>query len=642
MKARFTILIFLFVSTQLWAQVTVTVDATATPTAISKYIYGRNNSLSGNPGSSFTIDWTRLKAAGVNMMRESGGNNSTKYNWKRKISSHPDWYNNVYSNDWSAAAVALQQNMPSAHGMWAFQLLGKAAMTDAANFGDYSFNGSQWWNGVNQNLAGGGQPNPSTWAAVTNPSTASNKAAKEGDINLYLEDWTADSTTSILDHWFTDLSLNKENFKYWNMDNEVEIWSGTHDDAMPTQLAAEDFMQKYFAVAKMARAKYPDIKLVGPVTANEWQWYNWNGNVINVGGTNYAWIEYFIKRVGEEEAATGIRLLDVVDIHFYPGSTDVSQVVQMHRVYFDETYDFPEANGLKKINGGYDNSLTKEYIFGRIKTWLDKYLPANHGVTLGVTETGVNITNTNGIAVWYASTLGEFMKHPEVEMFTPWTWSVGMWETLHLYSRYNKPTFIPATSTDETNVSGYPSINATGDSITIMLVNRSTTASKTVNVGFKGFTLDAGSFATLKLSGLTSTETFNSHTSNALKKSTVTATGNAVSVSLPALSIMAVQFKGVKSEYVTATEEELDFKLLEAFPNPTLSASNLHITINQPGQAALELLNTNGQVVQDIFQGEIKSVPFNKDVEVSKLSKGVYFLRLNLDGKILVRKVLTY
>ncbi|HTJ47939.1 MAG TPA: glycoside hydrolase family 44 protein, partial [Cyclobacteriaceae bacterium] len=267
MRSRFTILVFLFISTQLWAQVTVTVDATVTPTPISKYIYGRNNSLSGDPGSSFTPEWTRLKDAGVNMFRESGGNNSTKYNWKRKISSHPDWYNNVYANDWSVAATSLQTNIPGAHGMWAFQLLGKAAMTNAANFNDYGYNGSQWWTGVNQNLAGGGTPN----------TAGGNKALKEGDINLYLEDWTADSTTSILDHWFNDLSLNKENFKYWNMDNEVEIWSGTHDDAMPIQLSPEEFMQKYFAVAKMARAKYPDIKLVGPVTANEWQWYNWNG-----------------------------------------------------------------------------------------------------------------------------------------------------------------------------------------------------------------------------------------------------------------------------------------------------------------------------------------------------------------------------
>ena len=51
--------------------------------------------------------------------------------------------------------------------------------------------------------------------------------------------------------------------KYWSMDNEPEIWEGTHDDVYPVQPDAEEFMQKYFEVAKKARASYPGIKLIG-------------------------------------------------------------------------------------------------------------------------------------------------------------------------------------------------------------------------------------------------------------------------------------------------------------------------------------------------------------------------------------------
>src|SRR6185369_10246628 len=168
---------FAISSLQLFSQVAITIDASGSTTPISPYIYGRNNSLSGNPGSTFVVNWTQLKDAGVTMFRESGGNNATKYNWRRKISSHPDWYNNVYPNDWGLAASSLQANIPAAQGMWAFQLIGKAAKTDAANFNDWGFNNSQWWNGVNQNLGGGGKSNPATWASVTNPANASTKAA---------------------------------------------------------------------------------------------------------------------------------------------------------------------------------------------------------------------------------------------------------------------------------------------------------------------------------------------------------------------------------------------------------------------------------------------------------------------------------
>src|SRR5690606_30313918 len=110
--------------------------------------------------------------------------------------------------------------------------------------------------------------------------------------------------------------------------------NGTHDDVMPTQLSAEEFMQRYFAVAKKARAKYPDIKLVGPSPANEWQWYNWTGG-ISYQGRHHSWLEYFIRRIGEEQAASGVRLLDVLDVHFYPYETRPQDVVQLHRVWFD-------------------------------------------------------------------------------------------------------------------------------------------------------------------------------------------------------------------------------------------------------------------------------------------------------------------
>jgi hypothetical protein len=45
--------------------------------------------------------------AGARMVRQSGGNNITKYNWRGKLSSHPDWDNNVYSNNRDAVAKYL-------------------------------------------------------------------------------------------------------------------------------------------------------------------------------------------------------------------------------------------------------------------------------------------------------------------------------------------------------------------------------------------------------------------------------------------------------------------------------------------------------------------------------------------------------
>ncbi|HPM29529.1 MAG TPA: glycoside hydrolase family 44 protein [Chryseolinea sp.] len=626
---RFLFLFMLLSFSQLiFAQVTVEIDLAKDTHPISKYLYGRNNSLSGNPGSGFTPEWTRLKDAGVHFFREGGGNNSTKYNWRRKMSSHPDWYNNVYANDWTYAAQTLQQTMPSAQGMWSFQLIGKAAKTNASNFNDWGYNSSQWWSGVHQNLAGGGTANTS----------GGGEALVEGNPDLYLENWNADSTTRILNYWFNDLSLNKNKLQYWSMDNEVEIWEGTHDDVMPVQITAEQFMQRYFEVAKKARERFPEIKLLGPVPANEWQWYNWPNN-ISSGGRNYPWLEYFIKRIAEEQEETGIRLLDVLDIHFYPGSTNAADLVQYHRVYFDKNYVYPEANGVKNVSGSWDNSQTKEYIFERCKVWLEQYIGADHGVTFGVSETGINYINASTSAVWYASTLGEFMKHKEMEIFTPWSWQNGMWEVLHLYSRYNKNEFVQATSTDEEFVSAYPSINAAGDSISVVLVNRSTTATKSVNLKLVGYDLVEESFSVLKLSNLPSSETFTSHTTNALQKSTVSQSANAINISLSPLSITTIQLKGQKGDVITATENDAEInKIFKVYPNPLEANSKVTVEINKRGYAMLDVVDLNGRTLKIIYQGEITS-SFKKEIDTNGLPKGMYIFRLNLDGKTANQKV---
>lgn len=613
-----------FIGLSASAQVSVKIDPTKEVKAISPYIYGKNNSFSStNPNEQLAHeDLIRLRDAGVKFFRESGGNNSTKYNWRRKLSSHPDWYNNVYANDWDNVAKNLQKNFPDAQGMWAFQLIGMAAKTNAYNFNDWGYNKSTWWEGVNQNLAGNGILSPT-----------GTKAKTEGNPDLYLEKWTADSTTGILNHWFgaKGLGLDKSKIRYWNMDNEAEIWNGTHDDVVPKPISAEEFMQKYFAVAKKAREKYPEIKLVGPVTANEWQWYNWP-TTINHEGRNYPWLEYFIKRVAEEQKATGVRLLDVMDIHFYPSTKVNDEIVQLHRVFFDRNYVYPGANGVKNVNGSWDNSQNKEYIFARINDWLAKYMGSNHGVTLGMTEIGIEGDNASVTAVWYASTLGEFMKN-SVEIFAPWHWKPGMWETLHLFSKYNKVNSVKGESSNETLVSVYPSINAAQDSITVVLVNRPANANQTVNISFDNFVINNQQVKALSLKSLPTAETFYSDTKNGLAESTLSITENKISAMLPPMSITSFQLQGKVGQVAILGHETAANTTIKVFPNPTSEK----ITIQWEAEAfeKLELIDVQGKLVyeQAIQKG-------SKQIEIKpQLQEQVYFVRLiNAEG-IEVKKI---
>ncbi len=620
------ILTFMFGTGQ---PVKVTINANSGKRHISPYIYGKNNVLPNkflNTGTNAEV--TKAVEAGVRLVRQGGGNNSTKYNWRLRLSSHPDWYNNVYENDWDAAARNLTAKMPGAQGMWSLQLLGKVAASNNHNFSDWTYNGSQWWEGVNQNLAGGGVVNPDP----------KGKALKEGNPDLYLTDWPADSTVGILSHWFGHggLGFDSTYYKYWSMDNEPEIWSGTHDDVMKTQIPAEEFMQLYFKVAKAARKKFPGIKLSGPVPANEWQWYRYGSDGIPYNGKKYCWLEYFILRIAEEEKASGVKLLNVLDIHYYPSSSVASNIVQFHRVFFDRNYVYPEANGVKTINGGWDASQTKEFIMGRCSDWLTKYMGVNHGVGLGLTEFGINTSDANVQASFYASILGEFMKNG-VEICTPWSWKPGMWETIHLFSRYGHNFIVNAVSDDETNVSAYPTLNSTSDSMTIFLVNRHTTAAKEIQVDIRDFIVKNEPIKLYTLSKLPATETFVSRTQNALKVKQIDKPVFHITALLEPLSVNAIVLKAAPTGVNKNMPAEMGLKV---YPNPTKGKLRIEFNPEENCAPKIDLFNSNGQKLTNLFNG-LSNAGFNSvETDLSNYPSGVYWISVQTGHFVQTKKII--
>lgn len=515
------------------AAIEVRVDSKAGIQKISPYIFGKNisglnDAETSDPAKIAAEDSTikRMNEIGFRFFRANNGNNATRYNWRKKLTVHPDWYNNVYAHDWDITAKTIQDKLPGANAMYAFQLSGYAASSADYNFNDWDFyqtNGS--WAKSTLDLAGGGVA-----------SADGQTALKTGDYSLYNEEWPADSTVAILNHWKDDVKLDMKRFEYWSMDNEMEIWSGTHSD-LPLTVTQQFLVERYLDVAKKAKKAWKDIKLTGPVAANEWQWCGVDSDPNAAEERNYCWLEYFIKKVAEAQKASGVKLLDVLDIHWYPAEKTYEDRINWHRVFFDTTYVYPGANGIKKVNGGWDNSIVKEFIFQRLNDWMNAYFGKNHGIGLGLTETDLTTDDAMLTALIYASFLGTFMDNG-VELFTPWSWGDGMDEVAHLFIRYGHEFRVASTSSNDSLVSAYSSVTESQDSMTIILVNRSEKMSQTVNLSVENFEA-LPQAQTLTLSDL-SGETFVSHTENALRHGTAVASDAKFSLELPAKSITAL------------------------------------------------------------------------------------------------------
>ena len=603
---------FLGINATLSQNVTITVNAAQGKRAVSPNIYGRNES--------FDKSVQFYKDAGLRFARVGGGNNMSAYNWRQKLTVHPDWFNNVYGTDWDVYAKKINDNFTNMQGMFAFQLLGRAASTGKNNFGDWAYmQAHPGFNGFGQNLAGGGTPNPN----------GGSKALVDGNIDLFSKPWPADSSVAILDHWFgaNGKGFSKKKLEYWSMDNECDVWNGTHDWAMPTLIPASEFMDRFIELAKKAKAIEPDIKICGPVTTSEWQWYKWSNENIRINGTYYCWFEYFIKRCADEEKASGIRVLDVFDIHHYPYAPTNADALQNHRIFYDKNYNYPGANGLNTINGGWDTSSKKEYVFQRINDWLTKHYGANHGITLGLSEWSPGPDEPNLASVIYATHLGTFANNG-VEYFTPWNWFTGMWESIHLFSRYSKKYSVSSTSSLENTVSAYTTVNEAADSMTVIIVNRDMSSTRNVTVNLNGYTVNDGNYSTLQLASLPSTETFISHTNNALKKNSVAITSNSFTLAVPKLSTTAVILKSTPtgiSEHKNQADE------IKVFPNPANDQLRIRINRSQDYNSSLyqsqyyTLLNSLGQTIS---VGNLQPEAYEHTINTSSLTGGLYFIKI--------------
>ncbi len=269
-------------------------------------------------------------------------------------------------------------------------------------------------------------------------------------------------------------------------------------------------------------------------------------------------------KVAEAQKSSGTRLLDVFDIHWYPSEKDYESRMNWHRVLFDTTYNYPGANGIKNVTGKWDNNNTKEFIFKRISDWLNQYFGEGHGITLGITETSLIDENDPMVtALTYASFIGT-MQENGVEIFTPWTWNDGMYEVLHLFSRYGHANRVQSISSNDSLVSAYSSITNKGDSLTVVFVNRAEKDAQDVQLKVENFNART-KFKTLTLAGITG-ETFVSHTKNALKEDAISAKvsggstnattnfANKFTMALPAKSITAVLLTTENPQVVDSTD----------------------------------------------------------------------------------------
>ena len=379
------------------ADVHFSIDAAANVHAISRFIYGVNESLSG-PYSNLTL--TR-----------AGGNRWTAYNWENNASNAgSDYYfqndNFLGGGNTPGGAIMPTLNDASSHNAGALVTIPMAGYVsaDKNGGGDVRYNGNTW-NGSGWT---NGTPNPNYLSQrfkqlVARKGSAFSLSPDTSDAFVYSDEFV-NWIKSNYAYGFTD--PNKPIF--FDLDNEPDLWNSTHAEVHPAAPTYAEMVQRTTDYASAIKDVVPSALIFGPVNYG-WQGYVRLQNAPDANNRDFQ--EFFLQQMQQASNAAGKRLLDVMDVHWYPEAHGTNNV----RITDQDSSAATVAARLQAPRSLWDSSYTESSwitqfstlgpinLINRLKTKINTYYP---GTKLAISEYNYGGGNHISGAIAQADVLG--------------------------------------------------------------------------------------------------------------------------------------------------------------------------------------------------------------------------------------------
>lgn len=178
---------------------------------------------------------------------------------------------------------------------------------------------------------------------------------------------------------------------YYDLDNEADIWGGTHRDIHPNGSGYNELRDTFLTEARNLGTWDPLAIRLGPVSCC-WYFY-WNLPSPSDNKSNHAGIDFlpwWLNEIYWRDQIAGKRSLEQLDVHAYPDAdtTGLNQAQQralatkIYRDYWDPTFTSPAQY---IANGGFSNEPLDSIPFRipRLKALVSSIYP---GTSLTITE----------------------------------------------------------------------------------------------------------------------------------------------------------------------------------------------------------------------------------------------------------------
>jgi mannan endo-1,4-beta-mannosidase len=372
-------------------QATITIHTGEDRSPISPYIYGSNQDRTS------TDRWT---------VRRLGGNRLTGYNWENNFSNAGNDFQH-YNDLFLVSNAGIPGSEADEPGRVATFFHDQSIRQQAASVITLQMAGYVSKDGNGPVSAAEAAPS-ARWVQVEPRKNAPFETTpNRNDDAVYMDEFV-----HFLVQRYGDARA-PDGIRWYSLDNEPALWFNTHPRIHAEQVGAAELVQRTIDLASAVKDVDPNCAILGPALYGYAAYTSLQGapdwNQVSQGRALF--IDYYLDQMRQAEQSAGTRLLDVLDVHWYPEArgdnritdaaattpADVTARLQAPRTLWDPTYT--ENSWIADCCSG---DLP---ILPRLQQSIDTYYP---GTRLAITEYnyGGGATISGGLA--QADVLGAF------------------------------------------------------------------------------------------------------------------------------------------------------------------------------------------------------------------------------------------
>ena len=290
----------------------------------------------------------------------------------------------------------------------------------------------------------------------------------------------------------------------WILDNEPGLWNTTHRDVHPNPTTYDELLEKTIAFGTAIRKADPDAIIAGPTSYGWWEYFystkdhdeGFRNKPDRKAHGDVPFLAWYLQKLAEHEKKTGVRILDVLDVHIYPQADKVQGPDGKGGDGGGETdrktNDLRFRTTRSLWDRGYeDESWIKEavYLIPRMKELIAQNYPGR-GFQIGEYNFGAEAHPAGGVAL--AEVLGRFALNGVSHAFywtfpakgTPAYWAFRGYRNYDGAGGHFQERIVPSSSPSGTSL--YASRDEAGKKWVLIALNFSADRPHDANIELKG------------------------------------------------------------------------------------------------------------------------------------------------------------